>query len=587
MSTFSPEQKPLSDLFNERIYAIPSYQRPYSWDCEGKNDKNNQVNAIWDDLIEAYKDAPNDIYFLGSMVVIGKLTDDYYQVVDGQQRLTTLVLLFTAVKCFVKSVTQNNKIDVKLSNKIPNLINTIDRFVFQLEDADIDEPQIKKLMIDKSDYESFDYDAYLRQSMECIPLKSVFFDKNATEEQKEIASRYFKNRDYFTEQFHLNFLHKDHLHKENYDNLIKFVKYLRTRVSVVQIRAEEFGTAHQIFEILNNRGLPLSNKDLFRNFIIREFFQSKKEKEKKNATKYWHDLDTQYNLDSDFLSRYIESKHGEKQRQSAYNVIEIIYKKDFKQNIGNLYDDIKTYLNIYTNIAKLDFNNKKIENTIESILETGNNAITVSFLMSIFKNITDEKLILDYLSLYERYVLYLEISNKKRFKAAILYEAIANLNAKKVQPLEAFTLSDAEKKEFRAALNNDFDKNSNDIARLFLARYVWYFTNEDDTVNADLVYDKCTLEHIIPQQPEQNTNWLKDFSKEFRNDFTYKLGNMTLLTQKMNSAAKNYDYSKKIMIYKKTLLTMTSSLPDVITENTIRERHNEIVNGILEDLKLL
>ena len=65
MSTFSPEQKPLSDLFNERIYAIPSYQRPYSWDCEGKNDKNNQVNAIWDDLIEAYKDAPNDIYFLG------------------------------------------------------------------------------------------------------------------------------------------------------------------------------------------------------------------------------------------------------------------------------------------------------------------------------------------------------------------------------------------------------------------------------------------------------------------------------------------------------------------------------------------
>ena len=177
--------------------------------------------------------------------------------------------------------------------------------------------------------------------------------------------------------------------------------------------------------------------------------------------------------------------------------------------------------------------------------------------MSIFKNITDEKLILEYLSLYERYVLYLEISNKKRFKAAILYEAIAKLNAKTAQPLAAFVLSDAEKKEFRAALNSDFDKNSNDIARLFLAKHIWYSTNEDDTVHADLIYDKCTLEHIIPQQPEAGSNWLTDFDASFRSNMTYKLGNMTLLTKSKNSAARNFSWERKQKVYEHTKLDMT------------------------------
>ena len=55
MMQFTPEQKVLNDLFgNDITYIIPAYQRPYSWDCIGKSDKNNQVNIMWQDLIEFF-----------------------------------------------------------------------------------------------------------------------------------------------------------------------------------------------------------------------------------------------------------------------------------------------------------------------------------------------------------------------------------------------------------------------------------------------------------------------------------------------------------------------------------------------------
>lgn len=101
---FTPEYKVINDLFAREVrYVIPEYQRPYSWGCEGKSDKNNQVNNMWDDLYGYFVSEKKESYFLGSMVLIGN-GDRVYQVVDGQQRLTTIVLLFAAIKCFMLEV---------------------------------------------------------------------------------------------------------------------------------------------------------------------------------------------------------------------------------------------------------------------------------------------------------------------------------------------------------------------------------------------------------------------------------------------------------------------------------------------------
>lgn len=58
-------------------------------------------------------------------------------------------------------------------------------------------------------------------------------------------------------------------------------------------------------------------------------------------------------------------------------------------------------------------------------------------------------------------------------------------------------------------------------------------------------FHQITLEHIIPQNPKEDSNWLLDFDALFRKNYTYKLGNMTLLTNEKNAGAKNYDWQKK------------------------------------------
>ena len=88
MEAFRPSSVSISQLFMDPkiLYRIPQYQRPYKWG-------NEQIEQLWDDIFEAYE---NDIdnYFLGSVITAKPLDNSQYiDVVDGQQRLTTLMIL--------------------------------------------------------------------------------------------------------------------------------------------------------------------------------------------------------------------------------------------------------------------------------------------------------------------------------------------------------------------------------------------------------------------------------------------------------------------------------------------------------------
>jgi len=102
-----------------------------------------------------------------------------------------------------------------------------------------------------------------------------------------------------------------------------------------------------------------------------------------------------------------------------------------------------------------------------------------------------------------------------------------------------------------------------------------------------LNFQNSTLEHIMPQNPDDNTNWF-DFDINFRKEMTYKLGNMTLLTKKKNSSAKNFSFDKKKIQYKQTKLMITHAISerDNLDEEFFKRRHKEIVIKILNDLKI-
>lgn len=595
---FTPEYKVLNELFGRDIkYIIPEYQRPYSWDSVGKSDKNNQINVMWDDLLSYFGTRNANPYFFGSMVMVGNDSSQEFEVIDGQQRLTSLTILFISIKCFLSQskdrVSESDKTEVL--SFIEKAIDLIDDIVFNKTIYGATELE-KKVRIEKRT--GFDYDIILKIAMEC----KDYIPQDENEDQILISKRYFDNRQYFIEKLKERFSNNGDFSGENARMLNDFIEFLKRRVAVVRILATSFDIAYQVFEILNNRGLPLSNKDLFRNFIIREFSLIRNYGDNDRiANGKWNDLEDNYEIDNDFLSRWVESKKATNQQYSAFNDLKEIYSSSYKDTINKtkielLYDDILLDLENYSNIKNYNFESKKIIGKLSVILNAGNITYTMNLLLSLFRylktqnEINDENKIIKFLNTYEIYILYQLLGPSKRFVSKPIYDAIKDLNYNDFSSsLKRFALNSVEIDELKNQFSLPIKDNGN--AKLLISKYFWveWCSIEDDTVTSQLNYDNSTLEHIIPQNPDEKTNWISDFQPSFRKEWTYKLGNMTLLTKKKNSAAKNYDFSKKKIQYLKTNLALTKSLGELLSidEDTIIKRHNKIVSSILKDLEIL
>lgn len=593
MNFFKPEEKTINELFiasSKSTYSIPSYQRLYSWEAKGKNDRDSQVNIMWEDLIEHFKIENDQYYFMGSMVHIAK-GNNAFEVVDGQQRLTTLSLLFVAIKCFLKalddhSIDSNEKDSIK--EFISEAVSEIEKLLFNKKRIGVVVKE-KKVKIERTG--GFDYDSALRASMECAQKNTII---TTSSEERKTVDRFFENRDFFINELKNTFLDNGILSYEKYIELNEFIDFLRERVLIIRIICQDLDVAYQVFEILNNRGLPLSNKDLFRNFIIKELTREKID----NAEKKWLILDEDYEFSSEFLSRYVESTNGQKQRKSAFNdVTKNIYNaekfkpKTNKKRVELFYEDIKNNLEHYSNIELVSYDNIQIKHRVEFLKNSGNSRYINNLLLSLFRNISEELKLIDFLKEMELFVLYQLLGPSKRFQSSVLFSAINYLNdGKYAEALSIITTSNVEKTDLKdLIISSNIQDNS--LAKLIIARYFWAQEIDEvkDVVNLSLSYKDATLEHIIPQKPKDATNWKKDFSATFKNNYTYKLGNMTLLTHSSNSRAKNYDFKRKEReVYIKTKLPMTVELCGIgkITEKHIKDRHIKITNYLINHFEL-
>ena len=133
---FHPEHSSVNTLFTEgEKYTIPTYQRPYSWESIGKSDRNNQINNMRKDFYDFHVNPDNvdKEYFFGSIVVFKKV--GLVQVVDGQQRLTSLMLLLASMKCFLFNIKDNSSPD--LNTFIDGAIQTFDSLLFNKDGLDL------------------------------------------------------------------------------------------------------------------------------------------------------------------------------------------------------------------------------------------------------------------------------------------------------------------------------------------------------------------------------------------------------------------------------------------------------------------
>ncbi len=231
----------LSKIFSSDFdYEIPPYQRPYAWTTE-------QAGELFDDLNDFYQYEKDETYFLGSIVLIKQESRPHAQVIDGQQRLTTLTILIAA-----------------LTNLIDDEDAKAECFAYIQEPGKKLQgiPAKPRLALRQRDREFF---ASTVQSLKFSELASI--DSATLKNESQINIQ--KNALLLQIKLQQAFV--------DTDALIKFGIFLMTRCFLVAVTSPSQQSAFRVFSVLNNRGMDLLPSDLIKADAIGKITESKRD----------------------------------------------------------------------------------------------------------------------------------------------------------------------------------------------------------------------------------------------------------------------------------------------------------------------
>lgn len=283
MSKLNIDQQTIRQLFSDKKadFLIPDYQRPYAWG-------ENECQTLWDDIFTfafpdndySKFDSDSDEYFLGPIVTF-KNENAKLEVIDGQQRLTTLMLLIRAFYSKFENMKDENSRSTR---------EIIEKCIWKTDE--FGKPNMNRLKIDSEVSTDDDKDEFINI------LKSGRVDSS-------MKSRYADTYRFFEIKIH-DFL----------SDYPSYFAYLPTRILnnciLLPIEAESQDTALRIFSTLNDRGKPLADTDIFKAQLYK-YYSTKGEKD--NFISRWKALATEQSEDTiNILKKTlnVEEKHAKK-----------------------------------------------------------------------------------------------------------------------------------------------------------------------------------------------------------------------------------------------------------------------------------
>ena len=242
LDVFKPENLSIEQVFGnaDSFYQMPEYQRPYSWDKE-------RVEQLWFDLVEAYKNyvedpAVDSNYFLGSLVVVKN--GQGYDVIDGQQRMTTLTILF----CVLRDLDKLNLPDTRM-NKVKHSIKDL---LGGKERLKLTTQLNNQALFETSVINKIDFQASKSKIEENRFLQTAFYFKNLIEESQNSKSYYY------------------------IDDLSGFIKYIFEQTTLIRVVCYDESFAIKLFTVLNDRGLDLASSDIIKAYLLQKLSEDKR-----------------------------------------------------------------------------------------------------------------------------------------------------------------------------------------------------------------------------------------------------------------------------------------------------------------------
>lgn len=543
---FKPETKSIKQIFGDTdaFYQMPIYQRPYSWDRE-------RVEQLWYDILGAYKNNCDDEtidrnYFLGSAVVVKK--PNSYEVVDGQQRLTTLTILFCTLR----------DMDLKIIKK------------------KIVENSIKDLVEDK---ERLKLTTHLNNQalFEITIINGINFNTS----KKEVSENRFLQTAYYFKELINKALDS---HSEDYiDNIGNFIDYLFDKTTMIKIVCYDEGFAIKLFTVLNDRGLDLTPADIIKAYLLQNLSEDKR----LSFIEVWKRIENTAKLSDESLqgifNLYLYYLKNENPKRALQDELKTEFKNSNPQQI--ILDIEKFAKNL------LEIQNDNSDKEVSMLKYLRQSVYWKSILATAkqveYKNYNELK------SLITKYYFQSWIANgtSNRIKQTsfnVLKKVKNNEDILEIKTLLQENLSKYE--NYKDFLSTDNAYWTNWLKPVLLS--IEYFQQDEREFIS--ISRELHAEHILPKEwNKTDLNWKDKFTEETAKPVLNSLGNLTLLSGHKNIQASNRNYDDKVEIYKgnsgkgfdgKTSFEITKRILDDYTEWTTENISNRY-EWLLKEIK--
>ena len=498
---FKPEAKPIMKIFGDAdsYYHVPDYQRPYSW-------KDEQIEQLWDDIYSAME-SDDESYFLGPIILVRR-NDGYLEVVDGQQRLTTLTILF----CVLRDLYLKD--DKRIQNAVRSLVDQ--------------KPRLR--LVTQSNH--------LNQFRQEIIDEVKFPEENLTRKQKEEdkfinCALIFRNRLRAIEALD--------------GSIASLADYLMNKVIMISITCSNQSFAIKLFQVINTRGLDLSNADLIKSHL----YEKCEENERGPFVATWAEAETiAKQMDeslADLLTYYEYHLLAGNPKRSLYEELTHQFKG---KNPNRVIWEFKRFVECFNDIQKME------SKVIFSLWYLPNQvfwkAILTTALINGFSDF--DGLCKELRRVYYSYWIAGYTTSKIK---QLSFNLIGWLKEKKT--LAGIRAEIADKMLDDNTLDRMLENLQNDAygepwLKPLLALIEYEQT--DNSKNSFIELDsRLHVDHVLPEKWDSIRDWREHWREHWTEDqadrWLRRIGNLTLLSGKKNISASNDSFDRKKRVYGK------------------------------------
>ena len=546
-------------LLNDGDYefVIPEYQRPYAWGVE-------ETLQLLSDLLGALERDTDEPYFLGSVVLVKDPSNPRAEVIDGQQRLTTLTLLLSLLRDLAT--------DDELRRDIHKLI----------EEPAVgweDKAARPRLALRPRDNQFFLENVQQQGgTLGLVGLSDNIPETDAQRGLRDNAKALYEELQGLTSD-----LRKD------------LFRLIARRAFLVIVATPDLNSAYRIFSVMNARGLPLSPQDIFKSQIIGAI----PEDQKQHYADRWERLEEDLGRD-EFGDLFPHIRAIKARTRSVRNLLQ-----EFPEQVLNVYlpdngigfmkEVLEPYAKANIRLNAQDFQGdvplwEQINHWLKRLTQLDNDDWRPPALWAITEHGEDPEFLVAFFSKLERLAASMLVRRVYATPRQQRYmELLKQLADGHGLDSHSFELTEIERAETLERLDGDIYLDTR-VHKYVLLRL--------DSVLADdpgASYDHkiITVEHVLPQTIAPDSQWASNFTEEEAATWTHRLGNLLLLNRRKNSSAGNYDFDVKKERYFKSgkgvaVFALTTQVlgESVWAPSVIERRQQVLVETLIKEWQL-